>query len=224
MQLVERRGWNDPREASNSTYVEAHKCTQTPRQRRDRERSRTTPDRVHVVRVRLAHMARLRREQAVYAEFRPDVGDLSAARRVAHEAASDSPEHRIHRRRGAVEMHAYSDSTGVQPATGDDRSEPDANGPRRKRGHRACVGAAARDSAAAHCRGGLGSDPCGACSARPQAWRHRAPIPNGLDFSRWASSSRPKAAVRRELALPNGILVTCTGRLSKAEGRGGALC
>ncbi len=43
-------------------------------------------------------------------------------------------------------------------------------------------------------------------------------IPNGLDLERWRVAPAPRAELRQRLHLPEGIIVTYTGRLSRAKG------
>jgi glycosyltransferase involved in cell wall biosynthesis len=57
-----------------------------------------------------------------------------------------------------------------------------------------------------------------ALAARGVASARLVRIPNGLDFKRWTSSSRPRSDLRSELALPCGVLVIYTGRLARAKG------
>lgn len=43
-------------------------------------------------------------------------------------------------------------------------------------------------------------------------------IPNGIDLQRWTHASCSKSELRSRLSLPDGILVTYAGRLSRAKG------
>ena len=43
-------------------------------------------------------------------------------------------------------------------------------------------------------------------------------IPNGIDLQLWAGASVDKRELRRRLRLPDGVLLTCTGRLSRNKG------
>ncbi|MFL6577226.1 MAG: glycosyltransferase, partial [Povalibacter sp.] len=43
-------------------------------------------------------------------------------------------------------------------------------------------------------------------------------IPNGIDLSRWSSSGEPRDSIRQRLELPQGLLITYCGRLSRAKG------
>ena len=43
-------------------------------------------------------------------------------------------------------------------------------------------------------------------------------IPNGIDLRRWLGEGHGKSELRQRLSLPNRVLVTYCGRLSRAKG------
>jgi glycosyltransferase involved in cell wall biosynthesis len=43
-------------------------------------------------------------------------------------------------------------------------------------------------------------------------------IPNGIDLRRWPAATTDKSGLRRRLGLPDGVLLTYTGRLSRGKG------
>jgi glycosyltransferase involved in cell wall biosynthesis len=63
------------------------------------------------------------------------------------------------------------------------------------------------------------SDEMGAALAKrcgPEMWVER--IPNGVDLRRWSPGLVDKRALRRRLGLPDGVLLSYTGRLSRGKG------
>lgn len=64
----------------------------------------------------------------------------------------------------------------------------------------------------------ISSEIAAALAKRMGSSRRVVHIPNGIDLKHWSSSSGSKEELRRRLGLPQGVLITYTGRLSRAKG------